>query len=89
LRDRQPSLLVLDEATSSLDNTNERLIKDAIDRLRGTMTILIIAHRLSTIRHADQIAVLRAGEIGQLGSWSDLAAAELETFAQMISTAAI
>jgi len=89
LRDRQPSLLVLDEATSSLDNTNERLIKDAIDRLRGTMTILIIAHRLSTIRHADQIAVLREGEMVQLGSWSDLAAAELETFAQMISTAAI
>jgi len=72
-----------------LDNTNERLIKDAIDRLRGTMTILIIAHRLSTIRHADQIAVLREGEMVQLGSWSDLAAAELETFAQMISTAAI
>ena|GEM_PF-1350990 len=89
MRDRQPSLLVLDEATSSLDNTNERLIKDAIDRLRGTMTILIIAHRLSTIRHADQIAVLREGEMVQLGSWSDLAAAELETFAQMISTAAI
>lgn len=86
---RKPSLLVLDEATSSLDNTNERLIKDAIDRLHGTMTILIIAHRLSTIRHADQIAVLNEGQIVQSGAWDKLAANESGAFAQMISTAAI
>lgn len=86
---RKPTLMVLDEATSSLDNTNERLIKDAIDRLRGSMTILIIAHRLSTIRHADQIAVLNEGRVVQLGSWKELAEAESETFAQMITTAAI
>lgn len=86
---RQPSLLVLDEATSALDNTNERLIKDAIDRLHGTMTILIIAHRLSTIRHADHIAVLSEGQIAQSGAWEELAADQNGTFAQMISTAAI
>jgi len=86
---RKPSLLVLDEATSALDNNNERLIKDAIDRLHGTMTILIIAHRLSTIRHADQIAVLSEGQIVQSGAWDELAIIEDGIFARMISTAAI
>jgi len=86
---RQPSLLVLDEATSALDNTNEQLIKDAIDRLHGTMTILIIAHRLSTIRHADQIAVVNDGQIVQSGTWAELAAKENDAFARMISNAAI
>jgi ATP-binding cassette subfamily C protein len=86
---RQPSLLVLDEATSALDNHNERLIKDAIDRLHGSMTILIIAHRLSTIRHADKIAVLNEGQIVQSGTWEELAANESGVFAQMISTATI
>lgn len=86
---RKPSLLVLDEATSALDNNNERLIKDAIDRLHGTMTILIIAHRLSTIRHADQIVVLNEGRVAQSGAWAELAANESGPFAEMISTAAI
>lgn len=86
---RQPSLLVLDEATSALDINNERLIKDAIDRLHGTMTILIIAHRLSTIRHADKIAVLSEGKIVQSGTWEELATQESGPFSEMIATAAI
>lgn len=86
---RNPSLLVLDEATSALDHANEQLIRTAIERLHGTMTILIIAHRLSTIRHADQIVVLETGRIVQSGSWHELAADENKPFAQMIAGAAI
>ena len=86
---RKPTLLVLDEATSSLDNANERLINDAIDLLRGSMTIIIIAHRLSTIRHADQIAVINSGRIVQSGNWDELAADASGLFANMISVAEI
>lgn len=60
---RQPSILVLDEATSALDSENEALIQQAIDRLKGAMTIIVIAHRLSTIRNADQVIVLKQGEV--------------------------
>nr|WP_246469457.1 ABC transporter ATP-binding protein [Cohnella nanjingensis] len=59
---RKPSILVLDEATSALDADNEARIQEAIDRLKGTMTIIVIAHRLSTIRGADQVVVLERGE---------------------------
>lgn len=86
---RQPSLLVLDEATSALDHANEQLIRGAIERLHGTMTILIIAHRLSTIRHADQIVVLEEGRIVQTGTWTHLAADAAKPFARMIAGAAI
>jgi ATP-binding cassette subfamily C protein len=86
---RQPSLLVLDEATSSLDSHNERLVRQAIDNLHGTMTILVIAHRLSTIRHADQIAVMQAGRIVQRGAWDELIADTDGPFASMVDAAAI
>jgi ATP-binding cassette subfamily C protein len=86
---RKPALLVLDEATSSLDNANERLVQQAIEGLHGKTTILIIAHRLSTIRHANHIAVMQKGRIVQSGTWSELAADEAGPFAQMISAAAI
>ncbi|MEK0316241.1 ABC transporter ATP-binding protein [Cohnella sp. 56] len=59
---RKPSILVLDEATSALDADNEALIQEAIDRLKGRMTIIVIAHRLSTIRGADQVVVVERGE---------------------------
>ncbi|HDR4426988.1 MULTISPECIES: ABC transporter ATP-binding protein [Bacillus] len=64
---RKPLILVLDEATSALDIENEVKIQSAIERLKGTMTIIVIAHRLSTIRNADQVIVLGKGEIVQKG----------------------
>ncbi|VEF49081.1 ABC transporter [Bacillus freudenreichii] len=70
---RNPSILVLDEATSALDTENESKIQEALERLKGKMTIIIIAHRLSTIRNADQVVVLDQGEIVQLGEFKQLA----------------
>ena len=70
---RKPSILVLDEATSALDAENEVKIQSAIERLKGTMTIVVIAHRLSTIRNADQVIVLGKGEIVQKGEFNQLA----------------
>lgn len=69
---RRPSLLVLDEATSSLDTENEERIKEAIDRLAGQMTILVIAHRLTSIRSAHVIHVLEGGRLVESGSWEAL-----------------
>ena len=69
---RKPSILVLDEATSALDSENERKIQQAIDRLKGTMTIIVIAHRLSTIRNADQVVVLENGRVIQAGEYGPL-----------------
>lgn len=60
---RKPALLILDEATSALDTVNEDRIRQALDRLKGEMTILVIAHRLSTIRNADQVIVLERGRV--------------------------
>ena len=64
---RSPRILVLDEATSSLDSGFERLIQEAVRNLSGRMTILIVAHRLSTIRNADKILVLESGRIVEEG----------------------
>ena len=64
---RSPRILVLDEATSSLDSGFERLIQEAVRNLGGRMTILIVAHRLSTIRDADKILVLEDGRIVEEG----------------------
>lgn len=69
---RKPTILVLDEATSALDSENERKIQQAIDRLKGTMTIIVIAHRLSTIRNADQVVVLEGGRVIQAGEYGIL-----------------
>lgn len=69
---RKPSMLVLDEATSSLDSENELRIQQAIESLHTQMTIVIITHRLSTIRHADVIHVLDNGRVVESGSWSEL-----------------
>lgn len=71
---RRPSLLVLDEATSSLDVNNERAVQAAIDGLHGNLTVLLIAHRLSTIRRADQIVVLDRGRVCEIGTWDELVA---------------
>lgn len=70
---RNPSILVLDEATSALDTENEANIQEAIERLKGKMTIVVIAHRLSTIRNADQVIVLEQGKVIQKGNFGQLA----------------
>ena len=69
---KNPQILILDEATSSLDVESEALVQEAIDRLVKGRTTLVIAHRLSTIRNADKIIVVENGRIGQIGTHEEL-----------------
>jgi subfamily B ATP-binding cassette protein MsbA len=75
---RNSPLLVLDEATSNLDTTSERIVQDALERLMREKTTLLIAHRLSTIQNADLILVLRNGEIIERGTHTELLALQGE-----------
>ncbi len=69
---RNPAMLILDEATSSLDSVSEKLVQDALEKLMKGRTSIVIAHRLSTIRNADKIVVLKDGRIAESGNHSEL-----------------
>jgi ABC-type multidrug transport system fused ATPase/permease subunit len=69
-----PQILVLDEATSSVDTASEVLIQDAIIKLMEARTSIVIAHRLSTVQHADRIIVMHHGEIREMGTHQELLA---------------
>ena len=69
-----PKILILDEATSSIDTRTERKVQEAFERLMAGRTSFIVAHRLSTIRSADMILVMRAGDVVEMGTHNDLMA---------------
>lgn len=81
---RKPSILILDEATSALDSLNETKIQEAIERLKGKMTVIVVAHRLSTIRNADQVIVLENGKIVQTGHFIMLAEDKKGLFSRLL-----
>ena len=80
---RRPTLLILDEATSSLDSENETRIQQAIDSLHQQMTIVIITHRLSTIRGADVIHVVDRARLVESGGWDELMARPASRFREL------
>ena len=69
---RRPPILILDEATSSIDTRTEVLVQDAFEELMKGRTSFIVAHRLSTIKNADQILVMKAGNIIERGTHEEL-----------------
>lgn len=79
-----PAILILDEATSSLDAESERLVQDALDKLMENRTSIIIAHRLSTVRRADQILVMSGGAIIERGTHDELAGRPGSLYAMLV-----
>jgi subfamily B ATP-binding cassette protein MsbA len=69
---KNPPILILDEATSALDSQSEKLVQEALTNLMANRTTLVIAHRLSTIQHADEILVIKKGQIVQRGTHQEL-----------------
>jgi ATP-binding cassette, subfamily B, bacterial MsbA len=80
---KNPSILILDEATSSLDTESERLVQDALKNLMQGRTTLVIAHRLSTIIEADEILVMQDGQIIERGSHNELTEIEEGTYRKL------
>lgn len=81
---KDPAILILDEATSSLDSESEKLVQDALDQLMENRTTIIIAHRLATVRKADRIFVLQGGQIVEEGSHQDLVEEENGLYARLV-----
>jgi len=81
---RKPDLLILDEATSSLDTESEILIQNSIENIAKTITIVIVAHRLSTIIKADMVFVVQNGAIVERGSYAELVSRNESIFSGMI-----
>jgi ABC-type multidrug transport system fused ATPase/permease subunit len=69
---KDPPILILDEATSSLDAESESLVQDALERLMTDRTSLVIAHRLSTVKNADRVVVLDGGMVAETGTHDEL-----------------
>ena len=67
-----PQILILDEATSSLDNQTEKAVMDAVNNLSNDITIILIAHRLSTVKNCDNIFLLEKGELKEQGTFEEL-----------------
>jgi ATP-binding cassette, subfamily B, bacterial len=81
---KNPKILILDEATSSLDAESEKLVQDALDGLMQNRTTIIIAHRLATVRHVDCIYVLRDGQIAEAGTHDELITNENGIYANLV-----
>ncbi len=81
---KNPAILILDEATSSLDAESERLVQDALDELMQNRTTIIIAHRLATIRKVDTIYVIREGQIAEAGTHEELSLLEEGLYANLV-----
>ncbi|WP_084631046.1 ABC transporter ATP-binding protein [Ferrimonas senticii] len=79
----QPKILLLDEATANVDSETEQVVQQALDKLRGNITIIAVAHRLSTISHADEIVLLSHGQISERGSHQQLMAIADGTYRAM------
>ncbi len=81
---KDPSILILDEATSSLDAESERLVQDALEKLMKNRTTIIIAHRLATIRKVDQIYVISDGQITEQGTHEELTGQKNGAYSQLV-----